>query len=162
MSCINSTWFEMFIESTLMRYGHSQGGLTEITCIDKAICPLAHRLHSCSQLDRNLTSMRNELSKTPTHHLEESNAWIQADTLTEGSCGKGNTSALIDATHLVITPSAVFIIVSGKLTAASVNVKNALQIGMACMEAYDNKLPQGFYNVNMLLCAHHGYTHERD
>ena len=43
-------------------------------------------------------------------------------------------------------PSAVFIIVSGKLTAASVNVKNALQIGMACMEAYENKFPQGFYN----------------
>ena len=34
----------------------------------------------------------------------------------------------------------------GTLTAASVNVKNALQIGNACMEAYENKLPQGFYN----------------
>ena len=40
----------------------------------------------------------------------------------------------------------MFIIVSGKLTATSVNVKNALQIGKACMEAYENKLPQGFYN----------------
>ena len=26
------------------------------------------------------------------------------------------------------------------------NIKNALQIGNACMEAYENKLPQGFYN----------------
>ena len=40
----------------------------------------------------------------------------------------------------------MFIIASGKLTAASVNVKNALQIGNACMAAYENKLPQGFYN----------------
>ena len=40
----------------------------------------------------------------------------------------------------------VFIIVSGQLTAASGNVNNALQIGKACMEAYANKLPQGFYN----------------
>ena len=32
------------------------------------------------------------------------------------------------------------------MTAASVNVKNALRIGKACMEAYENKLPQGFYN----------------
>ena len=38
------------------------------------------------------------------------------------------------------------IIVSGKLTAAYVNVKNALQIGKDCMAAYDNKLPQGFCN----------------
>ena len=40
----------------------------------------------------------------------------------------------------------VFISVSGKLTAAYVNVKNALQIGKACMAAYENNLPQGFYN----------------
>ena len=32
------------------------------------------------------------------------------------------------------------------LTAASANVKNALQIGKACMDGYENKLPQGFYN----------------
>ena len=32
------------------------------------------------------------------------------------------------------------------LTAASANVKNALQIGKACMEGYENKLSQGFYN----------------
>ena len=40
----------------------------------------------------------------------------------------------------------MFIIVSGTLTAASVNVKNALQIDKACMEAYENKITQGFYN----------------
>ena len=66
-------------------------------------------------------------------------------TLTEGSCGKGDTSALIDLTQLVINAT-VFIIVSGKLTAASVNAKDAIQIGKACMEAYANKLPQGLYN----------------
>ena len=38
----------------------------------------------------------------------------------------------------------MFIIVSGKLTASSVNVKIALQIGKACMEACENKLPQAF------------------
>ena len=38
----------------------------------------------------------------------------------------------------------MFIIVSGKLTASSVNVKIALQIGKACIEAYENKLPQAF------------------
>ena len=40
----------------------------------------------------------------------------------------------------------MFIVVSGTLIAASVNVKNALQIGKACMEAYENNLPQGLYN----------------
>ena len=66
-------------------------------------------------------------------------------TLTEGSCGRGNTSALIYFNHLVIMPLCG-IIVPGTLTAASVNVKNALRIGKACMKACENKLPQGFYN----------------
>ena len=40
----------------------------------------------------------------------------------------------------------LFNIVSGKLAAESANVQNALQIGKGCMQAYENKLPQGFYN----------------
>ena len=32
-----STWSDMFIESTFMRYGHSQGGLTGINLNDNAI-----------------------------------------------------------------------------------------------------------------------------
>ena len=75
----NSTWSDMFIESTFMGYGHSQGGLTGITLNDKAITLVAHRLHSYSQLVRNLTCVQNELSKDRTHHLEESNARIQSD-----------------------------------------------------------------------------------
>ena len=46
---------------------------------DKAIALLANSLHSCRQLVRNLANMINELSKDPTHHLEESNTRIQAD-----------------------------------------------------------------------------------
>ena len=66
----NSTRFDMFIEPTFMRYGHSQGGLRWTTLNDNAIELLAHNLHSCSQLVRNLTDRRNELSTDPTHHLE--------------------------------------------------------------------------------------------
>ena len=79
-----------------MRYRHSQGGWTGSSLNDKAIVPLAHGLHSCSQLVRDLTSM--------------------------------------------------FIILSVKLTDASVMVNNALQIGKDCMQAYEFKLPQGLYN----------------
>ena len=33
------------------------------------------------------------------------------------------------------------------MPAESANVKNAIQIGKACIEGYANKLPQGFYNI---------------
>ena len=61
----NSTWSDIFIESTLMRYVHSKGGLTGITLNDMAVCLLAHSLHSRSPLVRNLTIVQNELSKDP-------------------------------------------------------------------------------------------------
>lgn len=39
----------------------------------------------------------------------------------------------------------LFNIVSGKLADESVNVQNAVQIGRDCMQAYEDKLPQGFH-----------------
>ena len=107
----------------------------------KAVALLAHSLHSRSQLVRNLTSMQNELS----HHLEESKARIQADNSDRRKLWERQYQC-IDKFEPSGHYATVFIIVSGTLTAACVNVKNALQIGKACMEAYENKLPQGFYN----------------
>ena len=106
-------------------YGHSQGGLIGSTLNDKAIALLALRLHSCSQLVRNLTSMRMNCPKTRPIIWMNPMHGSRLTTLIA-------TSALIYLTHVVIMP--LFIIVSGKLT-ADVNVNNALQIGEACMEA---------------------------
>ena len=134
----NSTWSDIFIESTLIRYGHSKGGLTGITLNDKA-----HSLLSCSQLVRNMTNVQYELART--HHLEESNARIQPDNSDRRKLWERQYQCIgrfCPYGHCVT----VFIIVSGSLTAAPVHVMNALQIGKACMEAYENKLPQGFYN----------------
>ena len=128
----NSTWSDKSIESTFGMYGHSQGGLTGITLNDTAIALLAHRLHSCSQMVRNLTSMRMNCPRTRPIIWMNPMHGSRLTTLIEGSCGKGNTSALIYLTHVVIM--LLFIIVSGKLT-ADANVNNALQIGETCMEA---------------------------
>ena len=94
---------------------------------------------------RNLTSVQNELSKDRTHHLEESNARIQAENSDRTKVWERQYQCIyrFDPSGHYTT---VFIVVSGKLTAVYVNVKNALQIGKACMEAYENKLPHGFYD----------------
>ncbi len=79
------------------------------------------------------------------HHLEESNALILAHNSERRNLWERQYQC-ID----IFDPSGhfatVFIIYVEHLTAASVNVKNALQIRKACMEAYENKLHQGFYN----------------
>ena len=104
--------------------------------------------------------MQNELYNDRTHHLEESNARIQADNSDRRKLWERQYQC-IDRFDPSGHYATVFIIVSEKMTAASVNVNNALQIGKVCMEAYENKLPQGFY-YKISICGHHGYTHERD
>ena len=134
----------MLMESKCMRYGHSQGGWT------------GNSLHS------NLTSMRNELSKDPIHHLEESNARIQADNFDRRKFWERQCIDRFDTSGLYVT---VFISVSVKPT--YVMVKNALQIGKDCMEVYEIKLPQGLYNkissyvVNMDTPMGEGLTREQ-
>ena len=90
--------------------------------------------------------MRDELSKDPTHHLEQSKARIQAD--------NSDRRKLLERLDHYIVPlhptrhySTMFNIVSGKLTGASVNVQNALQISKAFFVAYEDKLPK-VYMIN--------------
>ena len=62
-------------------------------------------------------------------------------------------SSLIEGIYRCIDPldpaghsPTLFNIVSEKQVAESANFQNALQIGKDCMQAYENKLPQSFYN----------------
>ena len=114
-----------------MHHGHIQGGLTGVTLNDNAtvLCDLS--LHSCSHLIRDLTSMRDELSKYPTHHLEESKARIQTDNSDRRTL-RERLDQYIDPSDLTGHYSTVFNIVSEIRTAVFVNVQNALQIGKGC------------------------------
>ena len=129
----NSTWYDMFIESTFIWYGHSQGGLIGITLNDNATKRWALRLDSCRQLVRDLSTVRDDLSEHPTHHKEESKAGIQADVSYRRKL-RERLDQCIDPLDSAGHSPTLFNIVSGKLAAESANV------------SYENKLPQGFYN----------------
>ena len=77
--------------------------------------------------------------------MEESEARVQADN-SDRRKWRDKQFQCIDRFDPYGHYVTMFIVVSGKLTAASVKVNNALQIGKDCLEAYENKLPQGFYN----------------
>ena len=74
----NSTWSDRFIESTFMRYGHNQDGLTGINLNDNPIKRWALSLHSCSKLIHDLTLMGDDLLDNPTHK-EESKVRMRSD-----------------------------------------------------------------------------------
>lgn len=80
----NSTWSDMFIETTFMRYGHSQGGLTGITLNDNATKRWALSLHACSQIISDVNIMSDFSPSESTHHKEEAKARIQTDSTDRG------------------------------------------------------------------------------
>ncbi len=142
----NSTWSDMFIETTFMRYGHSHGGLTGITLNDSATRRWALSLHTCSQIIRDITSMRDAISDNTNHHKEETKACMQSDAADRNKL-REKLGQCIHPFNPVGHPPALFNIVSGKLADVSVNVQNALQIGQQSMHTYEEKLPEGFYSA---------------
>ncbi len=141
----NATWSDMYIETTFMRYGHSQGGLTGITLNDNATQRWALSLHTCSGLISDLAAMRNYNPQSSSHHKEETPGRIQADAADRSRLREKLTQC-IDPLNPEGHPPDLFNIVSGKVAEPSVNVHDALHIGHACMESYKSKLPDGFYN----------------
>ena len=89
--------------------------------------------------------MQEDLFEHPTHHKEESKACIQAD-VSDRRKLRERLDQCIDPFDPAGHSPTLFIIVSGKLAAESVNVQNVLHIGKDCMQAYEKKLPQGFYD----------------
>lgn len=142
----NSTWSDMYIETTSMRYGHSQGGLTGITLNDNATQRWALGLHSCSRLLGDIASMRKHTPQSISRHKEESPGRMQADASDRRKlCEK--LGQCIDPLNPEGHSSTLFNIVSEKMAESSVNVHNAVQIGVACMESYEHKLPEGFHDT---------------
>ena len=56
----NPTQSDMSIETTFMRYGYSQGGLTGIALAENATQRWSNSLHTWSSLITDITAMRNQ------------------------------------------------------------------------------------------------------
>ena len=61
----NSTWSDMYIETTFMHFGHSQGGVTGITLNSNATQQWDLSLHSCSVLAHDIQAMRESIEQPP-------------------------------------------------------------------------------------------------
>lgn len=142
----NATWSDMFIETTFMRYGHSKGGLTGITLNDNATKRWALSLHSCSQLIHDIAEMREYIPQLPAYHKEETKARIRSDNSDRKKL-KEKLSKCIHPLDPSGHPKELLNIVSGKLADTSVNVQNAVEIGRASLQAFENGLPDGFHNA---------------
>ena len=146
----NGLWSDQFIESTLMRYGHSIGGIIGITLKSKALKIWALSRHICCKIESDMREMEEEetgVTRVQLYHKEEAKAMIQADAKDRaGLCGKRDSC--IDPMDSKAHPeSSTVNIVSGKLAPASVNIENAVMIGETILEDYKKTWPEGFSNT---------------
>ena len=73
-------WSDMFIETTFMHYGHGPRGLVGIMLNAAAMKRWALSLHTCSQLVKDLTDLKDGGHKIQiTRHKEESAAQKASD-----------------------------------------------------------------------------------
>ena len=53
----NGMWTDVYIDTTLMRYGHGPGGIVGITLNEHALCRWALSLHICSRLTKDIADL---------------------------------------------------------------------------------------------------------
>ena len=143
----NGMWSDMFIETTFMRYGHGPGGLVGITLNAAVMKQWALSLHTCSQLVKDLTDLKDGGHKIQiTRHKEESAARKASDDIDRQKIGEKLslcTNPLDPDEH----ESGIVNIITGKVCVHSVNVDCAVDIGRQQMEAFHSSWPDGFHGT---------------
>ena len=142
----NGIWSDMAIETTFMRYGHSQGGIIGITLKPETLKIWAYSLHICHSILNNLRDMRDETaSDSQVTHKEETDARIQSDAT--------DRKNLSDKFELSIDPlsksqpSGLVNIVTGQvINHSAINVDNAVELGKTQMQSFEQSWPDGFHN----------------
>ena len=124
----NGMWSDMFIETTFMCYGHGPGGLVGITLNAAAMKRWALSLHTCNQLVKDFTDLKDGGHKIQiTRHKEESAARKASDDIDRQKTGEKLslcTNPLDPDEH----ESGIVNIITGKVCVHSVNVDCAVDI----------------------------------
>ena len=140
----NGMWSDMFIETTFMHYGHGPGGPVGITLNAAAMKLWALSLHTCSQLVKDLTDLKDGGHKIQiTRHKEESAAQKASDDI--------DRQKIVEKLSLYTNPpdpdeheSGIVNIITRKVCVHSVNVDCAVDIGREQIEAFHSSWPDGF------------------
>ena len=143
----NGMWSDIFIETTFMCYGHGPGGLVGITLNAAAMKRWALSLHTCSQLVKDLTDLKDGGHKIQiTRHKEESAAQKASDDIDRQKIGEKLslcTNPLDPDEH----ESGIVNIITWKVCVHSVNVDCAVDIGREQIEAFHSSWPDGFHGT---------------
>ena len=129
-----------------MRYGKGPGGIKGITLKPSSLKKWALCLHTCIQLAKDVTDMKETYVKDETQHKEENQGRIKSDT--------EDRNKIRDKLLLCIDPldpnnhpkSSIINIATGRIGPETVNVNDAVKQGRKLMQAFESSWPDGFYS----------------
>ena len=142
----NGVSSDLYIESTFMRFGHSPGGIIGITLQPSTLKRWALGLHICSQLKKDVMglSTSQKHTKAVTVHKEEGPSRIKTDNEDRQKI-REKLAMCIDPLEPGTHPTGTMInIVTGKLSDASANVDDAVNLVGDLMRSFRNGWPESF------------------
>ena len=131
----NGLWSDLFIESTFMRYGHSPGGIVGITLQPNTLKRWALSLHLCAQLRKDVFSLSDpDKQATVTTHKEEGISRIATDATDRQKIREKLVTCIDPLKPDSHPPGSLVNIVTGRISPASVNVDESVQLGRLASE----------------------------
>jgi hypothetical protein len=143
----NALWSDMWIETTFMRYGHSQGGIIGITLRPETLKTWALSLHICSQLERDVEKLSEERKEiVQMYHKEEMKSRIASDAKDRDRI-RCKLQLLIDPMDPCSNPENIVNLATGLVLPEHVNVHNTLSIGTRQMKSFEEGWPSSFHST---------------
>ena len=136
----------MFIESTIMRYGHGRSGIVGITLKPGTLKTWALSHHIYSQLKEDLAELRadSDDNRFQDHHKEESTARMISDKKDKEAL-KNKLEVCIHPLNPEVHPEQSVNVANGTIEASEINVDQAARVGHSQMLDFEKALPSGFW-----------------
>ena len=141
----NGIWSDMLIETTFMKYGKGPGGLIGVTLQQRSVKKWAYSLHVTTQILKDLEDMRERKSvQDVTVHKEEKPGRLKSDANDREKL-RVKFEQCIDPLDAKSHPSELVNISTGAINKdPTVNVENAVAIGVHQLSSFINELPESF------------------
>ena len=142
----NGIWTDQFIECTWMRHGHGPAGVTGIATDPKQTKVWALSAAAVTNLSSCIKNMTDKPNDT-VFHKEEGSSRIQIDT--------SDRNTMEDMFAMYMNPldpdehleNKLHNIVTGQIAPDSVNVDDAVAIGVRMMNQFRTSWPEGFHQI---------------
>ena len=137
----NGIWSDMWIETTLMRYGHGPNRIIGITLKPETLQRWAYSVHTCSMIVQDIADMSDDsVEREVTSHKEEKPSRIISDARDRDKI-REKLLTYIDPLDPTGHPVGLINVVTGRTAPETVNAHDAVDIGNGQLASFEKSWP---------------------